>query len=63
LPTTYARRPIKCSKDADFRLVCFLKKKHIASSCGWDSGPDDVGQTCPYCDVTHKNSNTKLSNF
>jgi len=42
--TTNARWPIKGYRDADFRLVFFLKKETKIGSRSWGPGPDDVGQ-------------------
>jgi len=42
LPTTNSRWPIKDSKDANFRLVCFKE----TNNCLLGLGPGDLGQKC-----------------
>jgi len=42
LQTQKARRPIKGSKDADFRLV--IKKETKIVSCVWGAGPGDISK-------------------
>jgi len=46
LLTTNTRRPIKGSKDTDFRLV-FKKKKQKISPWGWGQWSGNVGQKKP----------------
>jgi len=44
LLTTNARRPIKGSKDADFRLVAFTKKNQKNAPWGWGRHPQKKTQ-------------------
>jgi len=64
LLTTNAKKPVNGSKDADFRLD-FLEK-HKAPSCGWSSGPDQVGQkklNLPLFWRNPRKTHPKLPNF
>ena len=47
LPTTNARWPVKGSKDADFRLVYFIRKNGYIATWNFFSVPDDVIMTTP----------------
>ena len=61
-PTTNAGKPIKGSKDADYRHVVIEKKKKLGLGVG--ARVDEVGQKClslHYYDVTHKKYHPRFS--
>ena len=65
--STYARKPLKSSKDADHSLVFKENLSQKYGSLGWGPGPGKVGpkvaKTCPHCDVIHRKLQTKNEKF
>ena len=55
------------SKEADFWLVFFWKKKQKIAPWCWAPGPSECGPNKsinhPFCDVTHKKLKSKASQF
>jgi len=62
----YARRPIKCSKNANDRLVSNKSLSQKNDSLDWRPGPLKVGQnskTCPFVTSPREYPTPKSNNF